>query len=570
MRWVSRCKDGLGSESASPIPRVVRLLLEQRGLAGEGPDRSLDPPSLEDRPDPFDLPDLGLAVDRIDFALLRGEPVYLFGDYDVDGITSAAMLDLAIRGMGGKTRTRVPNRLTDRYGLSVAAVEEAAAWGAGLIIAADSGTSAHEEIALAARLGMDVVVADHHQPGPDLPPAHALVNPWRDGCRYPFRDLAAVGVVTRLLEGLALVRRRRGAKGGDPLENLDLAALGTVADSVPLRGENRILVHHGLRRMRAAPRPGVRALVESTRIDPAWITATDLAYQIVPRLNAAGRLGDPETALALLLSEEIAVCRRLASALQRHNEERKDLLERVVLQATAGAERDTGVSRGEPLVLQGEGWHAGVLGIAAARLAERFDVPTILLTVEEGLARGSGRTARGCDLLSLVQPAGGALLTYGGHRAAVGLTLEAGRFEEFRRLLLETARRTPGVVGGGERTLQVDARLALREADFTLIDWLDRLEPFGIGNEEPLFALKGRIAGEIRLLKERHIRFDLSGEGVRRECIGFHLADRVADLRGPDREIHVAASVARNRFRGEQRLQLTVRELAIEDPFGDD
>ncbi|MBD3163048.1 MAG: single-stranded-DNA-specific exonuclease RecJ [Candidatus Eisenbacteria bacterium] len=566
MRWVARCTDGEAPSHGSAIPRVVRLLLDQRGLCGPDPTGAPAVPSLEDRADPFELPDLRVAAERIARALRDAEPIYVFGDYDVDGITSAALLTRGLERMGGRVRTRVPNRLTDRYGLSRTAVEEAAAWGGSLIIAADSGTSALEEIALASRLGLDVIVADHHQPGPELPPAQALVNPWRSDSRYPFPDLSAAGVVTRLLEGLV---RLGGTAGYDPREDLDLSALGTVADSVPLQGENRILVHHGLQRIRANPRPGLRALIDATRIDPSWITATDLAYQIVPRLNAAGRLGDSETALALLLSDALPECRRLAAVLQRHNEERKELLEQVVRQATAGAEADPAVASGMPLVLQGEGWHPGVLGIAAARLAERFSVPTILLTVEDGVSRGSGRTARGCDLLALVEDAAGSLRTYGGHRAAIGLTMESGRFDQFRERVLETARRTPGVVGGGERILEVDLRATLAELDFPLLDWLDRLEPFGVGNEEPVFAVRGRVAGPIRILKERHLRFDLIDKGEQRECIAFNFADRAGELRVPERTVHVAASVTRNRYRGRERLQLTVRELAIEDPFGD-
>jgi single-stranded-DNA-specific exonuclease len=568
-RWILLAE---GSRANPPgpdgVPRLVRRLLQGRGIRDHAEIERYLEPSLEQLNDPFEIPGLGEAVGRLGAAVERGEKIFLFGDYDVDGISSVAVWSRYLRQLGAEVREQVPNRLLDPYGLSIAAVTEAQRWGAGLIVCADSGTTAHEEVARATESGIDVIVADHHMPEPTLPEAAVIVNPWREDSSYPFQDLSAVGVTTKILQGLWRTRGRRLRSFPSPWSLLDLTALGTVADSVSMQGENRIFVSIGLRGMREGPRPALQSLIEGAGLDRHRLGSTDLAYQIVPRLNAGGRLGDAESALELLLCDDLSRCRRITTILDTHNERRKRLLEEVVRDAFQAAGSDPAPERGEPLVLCSKNWHPGVLGIAATRLAERFQVPTILLTTDGEVARGSGRTAGEWDLLDLVRRACAPLRTYGGHRAAIGLTLPAGNVARFRDEMIAASNAYPELLGRPERLLTIDATADLKEVDFSLLDWLERMEPFGRGNREPVLAVRGVVVGGIRVLREKHLRFDVADGGERRECIGFHLSERRAELAAADGDISLAVTATRNIFRGEERLQLNVRDIAVDDPFG--
>jgi single-stranded-DNA-specific exonuclease len=547
------------------MPRLIRRLIRLRGSADPDGIRRYLEPSLDDLRDPFGLPDLGKAAERLDRAIRTRERIFVFGDYDVDGMTSAALLLHYLSSLGGQVRARIPDRLTEGYGPSNLVIDEARAWGAGVVVMVDCGTTANDVIAYAGGHGIDVIVADHHLPERELPSAFALINPWREDATYPFRDLAAVGVTTKLAEGLWKLRGGAGGSTHDPYSLLDLTAIGTIADCMAMHDENRAMVRSGLERIRSRPRPALRALIDSAGLDAGRVSSMDIAFQIVPRLNAAGRMGDAAAALEMLLSEDVERCRFLASVLERHNIDRRRLLEQVVGEATTLAREP--VEKGEPIVLASADWHPGVLGIAASRLAERFALPTILLSIEKGIARGSGRTYGDVDLLDLVRSQAGELRTFGGHRAAVGLTLETVRLDAVREGIALRARPALAEMAGEQRALQVDVRGRLDEVTTELMGWLDRLEPFGAGNPEPVLAFQGRVVGGIRVLRGRHLRFDLAAAGARHECIGFDLGERARELAGARGDVHIAANVTRNYFRGEDRLQLQLKDLAIDDPF---
>ncbi len=570
-RWVFKEREpGPSPEpsGADGLPRLIRRLLVNRGIDGAARMRRWLSPDVGDLHDPFLLPDLDRAASRIDRALRDGERILVFGDYDVDGITSAALLKRHLERIGGEVRVRIPARLTEGYGLSSVAIEEAAAWGAHLLITADCGTTALDEIAAARSRGIDVIVADHHVPGPELPEASAIVNPRREESQYPFPELAAVGVTAKILEGLSRIRLSADPESPSPNDLYDLVALGTIADAVSIAGENRIIVRHGLRIMRSKPKPAIVALAVAAGVNVARIGSADIAFQVVPRLNAAGRLGDSSTALDLLLSDDPERCGFLAAALETHNVRRRALLERVVQDVAATKGIAEAAARGEPIVLESSEWHPGVVGIAASRVAEAFGVPAILLAEEGGIARGSGRAAGEVDLLGLLRASASSLTTFGGHRAAVGLTLDVDRFPRFRDDLLSAARKNPVGMKVETDGIRIDAVARLSEIDLKLLDWLDRFEPFGPGNSEPVLAVQGRIVGEVRVLKERHLRFDIASQGVRRECIAFGRADRARDIEAACGEVHLAVVPSRNVYQGEERLQLQVKDIALVDPFG--
>jgi single-stranded-DNA-specific exonuclease len=328
-------------------------------------------------------------------------------------------------------------------------------------------------------------------------------------------------------------------------------------------------VRQGLRNLRAGARPAFAALASVAGIDVRRIGSTDVAFAIVPRLNAAGRLGDGKTALGLLLCDDIERCHGLAALLETHNVRRRDLLARVVDGAIAAVDAGGFAGRGEPIVLASQDWHPGVVGIAASRIAEAYGVPAILLASDGRIARGSGRAADGVDLLEMLRDASARLQAFGGHRSAVGLTIEVGEIPSFREEILRAARKNPPPTRVDRETLEVDARAEPGEIDMRLLDWLDRFEPFGRGNPEPVLAVRGRMAGEVRVLKERHLRFDLAGPGGGRlECIGFGLGDAASRLSASAGEVHAAGVVTRNSFRGEERVQFQVRDIAFVDPFG--
>ena len=547
------------------VPRLIRRLLAGRDIDEPEHARRFLESDLRQLHDPFLMPDMDRAVSVIDETLQRGGSIFIFGDYDVDGITSATLAHRYLRALGATARVHIPNRFDEGYGLSEAVIREAHAWGAGLLIATDCGTTSVAEVALARRLGMQVVVADHHRPDARLPEDCAVVNPWRSDSEYPFRDLCAAGVVTKLLDALHRRRFARAPEEASPYQLCALSALGTVADGVALVGENRILVRAGLDILRSNPPVGMKALLDNAGLSAASLSSTSIAYQIVPRLNAAGRLGTPQISVELLECEDPGRARALAAELDRLNAQRRRLTESV---EQAAFERVRRECPGDgAIVLASEDWHLGVLGIAASRLAQKLGRPTILLNLDGEMARGSGRTAAGVDLVELVRRCSGVLDGFGGHEAAVGLRLRAGMVESFREAIGTAS--VPLLKGAQDEAgrLWIDADLQLNEIDDALIEWLGKFEPFGAGNEEPVFAVRGRSVGDARIVGKNHARFSI-GDGRRRfACIGWNLGDHVSALGAVDDPIHIAASVGRDTFRGEDRIQLVVKDISLDDPF---
>ncbi|MEZ4655167.1 MAG: single-stranded-DNA-specific exonuclease RecJ, partial [Candidatus Eisenbacteria bacterium] len=402
------------------IPSPVLATLWNRGLRTAPEVERFLKPRLENLHDPFLLTDCDRAVARVRRALEHGEPILVFGDYDVDGITAASLWTRVLRHLGATVSPMVPNRMEDGYGLSLRAVERAEASGASLLIANDCGTTAHEAIAFANERKVDVVVCDHHMPEASLPAAHALVNPRRSDDSYPFPDMAAVGVAFKVLQGL--VGRHYGPEEQKYLfGQLDLVTLGTVADVVPLVDENRVFVHFGMRVLRVRRRPAFQALVEQARLSERFLEASHLAFSLVPRINAAGRLGSPETALGLLLEDELDAARQLAGRLEEDNTARKGLNERVQSDAFQWL-ADSPPGDGDAIVLGSADWHPGVLGIAASRLAAHYRVPVFLVSLTGEIARGSARTPGPVSLLRLLEGAAEHLAGFGGHRQAAGFS----------------------------------------------------------------------------------------------------------------------------------------------------
>lgn len=548
---------------------LTAALLRRRGVHETEAAERFFAPKLLHLHDPFLLPGMNVAVDRIAAAIEAREPIAIFGDYDVDGVSSTCLLYDFFKFLGCPVRYRLPNRLLEGYGLREQSVRSLAAEGVRLIVTVDNGTSAVEEVDLARILGMDVVVTDHHQPAHELPRAVAIVNPWLPGSTYPFQDLAGVGVTFKVVWALCQ-RLSKQAKLSEKfrrflLESLALVALGTISDVVPLLGENRVLAKFGLLALQETRRPGLRKLVEAAlaRDQETRLDASHVGFRMGPRINAAGRLGRAETAIDLLLAEEEGAAARLAASLEEENRRRQQIEREMVETARGLVRQSVDLERDRAIVLGNEGWHAGVLGIVAARIAEEFSRPTFLLTVEGGRARGSARSVPGvhiCDALSSVKDL---LSGYGGHAMAAGLELDPGLLEDLRQGLNAAIVLRPEEMVGA---VEADAEVHLEQLTDSLLDELALLEPFGRGNEEPVFVARGcGVVGEPRLLggEGKHLAFHVRQGNAVFRAVAFRQGEWLGRLSRRPTQLDLLFQPRVSRWQGQEKLELHVRELAV-------
>lgn len=554
------------------LPSLLCQLLVRRGCRDPDAARDYLRPRLETLSAPESLPDLTTAVDRVQEAIDAEETILVHGDYDVDGMTAAALLARGLRELGGRVDAFVPHRLRDGYDLGAAGLARAEEIGARLILTADCGMTAVEAIDAANEAGLDVIVTDHHRPGLRLPAARAIVNPHRADSEYPFDGLTGVGVAFKLLTAL---HRRAGRPAGSLNRHLDLVAIGTIADRGPLVGENRTLVRAGLRVLARTRNRGLWALMAAARVTPLddRVPAEDVAFQLAPRLNAAGRVGAAEEGLRLLLTEDAAEAETMAQKLEEHNRRRRATDRRVTEEAEAQLRESFDPEGDSAFVLWSDDWHPGVLGIVASRIAERFCRPTIIISFDGDLGRGSARSAGGANLIGVLDECSALLERYGGHREAAGLDVRREALEEFRRRFLSevsalSAGAAPGddpagaapaeerPVAGEPQELEIDLQVTLTEAQDSIRIWLRHLEPFGFGNPRPvLLARDVRFEDLVRVGADgSHLRASvLSEEGGRLQAIGFGMGDRAAELREGSWEL--AFELVEDHWRGRRRIQ---------------
>ena len=537
----------------SPITAIAAV---SRGLHDAESLRQFCGAGLDALTSPHDLPDVDSAVDRIRLAIQQSEKLRVFGDYDCDGITATALLVSVLSDLGADVDYRIPVRLTDGYGLDIAAVEQAAADGVNLLITADCGVTACEETDLAFQKGIDVIITDHHEPGAHLPGASAVVNPKRKDSNYPFVDLAGVGVCYQLCRALT----------GQPLRPfLDLVALGTVADVVPLLGENRILVREGIKALRKGGRPGLVALAQQAGTDIATINAEDLAFRVAPRVNAPGRLDDAAPLVALMLTRDGKRAAKMARRCEEANSQRKRITERVLAEAQVRVE-STRDDRGAAIVLWDDHWHPGVLGLVASRLCEQYRRPTILLTRDAagaGILKGSGRSIAGFSLFSALRRCSEHLEQFGGHDYAAGMSVTRESVAAFARAINEVA--SEGLAPENViRTVDIDAEVPLKVLDRESVEQLEELGPFGAGNPRPRFLARDVQVQDWRQLGEDHVSLMLKRRGLR--VIGFRKAHEWRAARSP-RSIDIVFSPVINRWKRKTNVQLVLEDFR---PSGDE
>lgn len=517
--WQVSPRDPNGAKKlagALKIPILLAQMLLNRGLEQPAQAHHFLFPKLSDLHNPFLLKDMDRAVFRIGQAIANQEKIMVYGDYDVDGLTSTALIHKFLYQLTPHVDCYIPHRIHEGYGLNIEAVKKIATQGFGLIITTDCGISDNEAIALAKDLGLDVIVVDHHQVPPNLPPAYAIINPKRHGCLFPFEELAGVGVSFNLIIALRQYLKGRGVWEGREIPNLraylDLVALGTIADMVPLIDENRILVKYGLEVLKETDRPGLNALKEVSGLNHI-LTAWDVAFRLAPRLNAAGRIAEPTLALRLLISQDVQEAQSLAQQLDRLNKERQKLEERVWKEANRLA-KETG-----HCVLTHPDWHPGVIGIVAGRLTEVFNQPTILISLWQGQGRGSGRSLSGFNLYQALHNCASQLESYGGHEQAAGLKIMPENLGKFINQFEELVKS-----GFEEKTpkLYVDAEVDLAEINQNFLQYLPLLEPHGLGNPEPTFCSKPLQIKQSTIVNGRHLKLLVSQNGTIFEAIGFN------------------------------------------------
>jgi single-stranded-DNA-specific exonuclease len=540
-------------------PLIARLLLNRGVTTAEEAERFLDP-QLSDLHDPLLLPDCAEAVKEVVGAVERKEPILVHGDYDADGITASALWGRCLRKMGANVHIHLPNRQKEGYGVHESALHRAKELGAKLLLTCDCGTAAHEVVAQAREMGMRVVVTDHHEPEEQLPPAQAVVNPRRADSRYPFPDLSGVGVSFKVAS--AVVAERGLPQDRFHRAYLDLAALGTVCDIVPLRGENRVLVSHGLPKIVESRKAGLRALVRVTNYAKPGdqVTARDAAFIFGPRINAAGRMDDAHDALALLTTDDKTEALDLARTLDRRNWERQQEQKRIHQEAVTIIE-EQGLARNRVVLVAAEGWNPGVVGIVASKLVEDYWRPALVGCRANGIIGGSARSIPPFDLYEALSANRDLFLSCGGHRMAAGFSFEEDRLEDVRAALCAHADRVltdedliPEVVA--------DARVYPHEVTDHLVASLERFAPFGEGNPEPLFL--GRRVTILSVEPTRnpaHPRVTLRGDGTNPIYgMAFGLGERLAGLPS-GAEVDMMFQPTYDYWRGQKRLRWFVRDI---------
>lgn len=545
-------------EKGLDVPTIIAQILLNRRIDSFEKARKFLQPSLHDLYDPFLMADMDRATDRLARAIREGEPIMIYGDYDVDGVSGVALLVRMLSRIGGNVSFYIPHRLSEGYGLSAAAIQEAQKQGVRLILSVDCGITAMEEVDLASTLGMDVLITDHHQPKYELPRACAILDAKREDCPYPFKELAGAGVAFKLVQ--ALLERLK--LDPTPLyDHLDLVALGSAADIVPIVDENRVLVKLGLERMAHTENVGLAALLKSVHLNDRPLGTGQIVFIIGPRINAVGRMGSALKAVRLLTTENEQQAKNIAQILEADNRRRKDIDEETFAQALNLAEQSVDPDRDSAIVLAAEGWHQGVIGIVASRIVEKFHLPTILISLDGPMGKGSGRSIPGFDLYRVLQECQEWLEAFGGHRYAAGLTIRRDRIDPFREAFRRTAQerlteemRIP--------QLRVDGEITLGQINPRLLRLLEYFAPFGPQNMKPVLVSRClEVVGSPAVVGSNHLKFRVRQDGRIFDCIGFGLGDLLYRVTPGEANLDAAYVIEENEWMGQRRIQLRVKGL---------
>jgi len=538
---------------------IIKILFNRQIDTVESIDKFLRP-SLSDLKDPFILTNMDKAVERILDALRENEKIMVYGDYDVDGITASSLLYLVLNKLGAQVSYYLPNRLVEGYGLSIDGINEAKEKEVTLIISVDTGVTAVEEVEFARSLGIECILTDHHEQGETLPKAVALVDPKLKECNYPYGDLSGVGVAWKLAEALY---QRLQQDRSELEEHLDLVALGTSADIVPLVGENRVLTKFGIRQIARTTKPGLKSLAFVSGLMGKEIGTGQVVFILAPRINAIGRLGDAELAIKLLTTKDERLASEIARKLDKENQRRKNIDEKTLNDALEQIRQVVDLKEDRAIVLASEGWHQGVIGIVASRLVEKFHLPTVMIAIDNGEGKGSARSIPGFHLCDALKECEDLLLRYGGHKYAAGLTIKPENIENFRERM-KTVSKQMLTVEDLVAKLYIDSEIELSQIDNKLLDVIETFAPFGPQNMRPVFLTRNcEILGQPYCVGKNHLKMKVrKGDSVF-DIIGFGFGDWARKLSGRGSLVDLVYVVEYNSWDGHTRIQLRLKDIKL-------
>ncbi len=545
------------------IPAVIGRILFLRNVKSYQEARVFFRPTLEDLHDPFLMNGMETATKRIIDAITSKEKIVIYGDYDVDGTCSTALLYMFLKKMEADVDYYIPNRLKEGYGVSFAGIDSAISSGASVLITVDCGITAVEETSYANSKGLEVIICDHHQPKDKLPAALAVLDPLKPGCEYPFKYLSGAGVAFKLVQGIC----KRIGKKEIPMEYLDLVALAGAADIVPLNGENRILVKEGLNLVNTNPRPGIKALIETSRLAEGKLTSGQVVFTIAPRINAVGRMSDAKTAVELLVTEDMKRATELASVLEEENRQRRKIDEDTLFHAVDMLETEYGDNIPTTLVLHSQEWHPGVIGIVASRLVEKYYKPTIMLTTIDGVAKGSARSISKFNIYEALKECEDLLIHFGGHQAAAGLAVELDKVDEFRKKFNDIVE---GKLNGMDvsPTIDIDAKISLDELTPKFIRLVEQFAPFGPANMRPTFWIEDvTFKDNPRLVKEKHIIMTITKKGSDKvfDAVGFNMPEYYNLILSGDKTFDLAFTIDQASNYGRNFVQLKIKDIKVKN-----
>lgn len=510
-------------------------------------------PTRQDFHNPYLLPDMQIAVDRIETAIKENEKIMIYGDYDVDGITSISVLKKFLEERGLVVEQYIPNRLDEGYGLNKEAIEEIYHKGFRLMITVDCGISGLEEVEYANQLGIQTIITDHHEPLEELPKAIAVIDPKIPASQYPFNQLAGVGVVFKLIQAIGT---RLKLEEKEYLKYLDLVCVGTISDIVPLVDENRVIAKLGLKLVEVTKNVGLKYLLRATGYKT--IDSSTISFGIAPRVNACGRMGHEQEALEIFLSSNIQRVQDLTDKLNQYNRQRQETEKEIFKQAMEQIEQNQEENK-NAIILGDERWHHGVIGIVASKITEIYFKPSLLLCFEEGMGKGSGRSVPGFDLHAALSKCSNTLEKFGGHAMAVGLAVKQEKFEAFKRQFEEIAKQES--LSEIQQIIPIDGQVTLEDMNIEFVEELKKLEPFGEGNKTPIFVYKGLKVNSIRSLSEgKHLKLTLKDENSVIDAIGFNMGKLVEDYKIEDK-VDIAGTLEINEFNGRRSVQINLKDI---------
>ena len=551
---------------AFKIPRLVADLLYRKGLKSIPAVQDYFNPQMESLHDPFLFPEMEKAVSRIIRAIDKGERITIYGDYDVDGTTATALLYLGLKRIGALIDFYIPHRMIDGYGLSLGSLDSLRETGSSLIISVDCGVNALEEINAIAAMGMEIIITDHHNPKDELPPAYAILNPKLPGCPYPYEHLAGVGVAYKLL--MAVYQTKGIARGENTLKYMDLVAVGTIADIVPLTSENRIFASIGLQHLIEKKNLGLNALVQISGMNQKSLDTTDIVFGIAPRINAAGRMGSAAISVELLISTDETKSAELAEIIERQNSLRQQEDQKTFHEACDIIDKKyKDLQHTSCMVISSDDWHQGVIGIVASKLVEKYYRPVIMISFKDGFGSGSGRSVADFDLFEALKHTEHNLHSFGGHKYAVGLTIYQeyiDRFEnDITRYVSENLR-----LEQIQPPMQIDYQIELYDINTTLLDAIERFAPFGPGNMRPVFVTKAAaVANYPYNVGRNHLKLKVIKDGLYLDLIGYNMGDYLPLLK-KNSIIDITYTLEYNRFANNTTIQGKLRDLQIKKSLG--